>query len=77
MDNWRHRSQGMKCRTCMWFLQKPPSEGQIDYGSLMTKQAAERGAMGRCRRHAPTMRGFPVVFESDWCGDHKLSKNSG
>ena len=28
--------------------------------------------VGRCRRHAPTMGGFPVVYPSDWCGDHKL-----
>jgi hypothetical protein len=28
---------------------------------------------GRCRRHAPTLEGWPVVFETDWCGDHKLS----
>ena len=30
----------------------------------------------RCRRHAPTMQGYPVVFESDWCGDHKLDKDT-
>jgi len=28
---------------------------------------------GRCRRHAPTMTGYPVVFENDSCGDHKLA----
>ena len=28
--------------------------------------------LGRCRRHAPTMDGYPVVFPTDWCGDHKL-----
>lgn len=28
----------------------------------------------RCRRHAPTMQGYPAVFPHDWCGDHKLSK---
>jgi len=28
---------------------------------------------GRCRRHAPTLSGWPAVFGSvDWCGDHKL-----
>ena len=27
---------------------------------------------GRCRRHAPTMSGWPVMFATDWCGDHKL-----
>lgn len=31
--------------------------------------------IGRCRRHAPTMKGYPVVFSSDWCGDHKLDEN--
>jgi hypothetical protein len=31
------------------------------------------GDRGRCRRHAPTLGGWPVVFETDWCGDHKLS----
>lgn len=29
---------------------------------------------GRCRRHAPTMSGFPAVFGHDWCGDHKLDE---
>jgi len=33
-----------------------------------------KGALGRCRRHAPTMSGYPVVFPSDWCGDHKLDE---
>ena len=31
--------------------------------------------IGRCRRHAPTMNGYPVIFMSDWCGDHKLDEN--
>jgi len=30
--------------------------------------------LGRCRRHAPTMSGYPVVFPIDWCGDHKLDE---
>lgn len=30
---------------------------------------------GRCRRHAPTMDGYPVVYPLDWCGDHKLGTN--
>jgi len=29
---------------------------------------------GRCRKHAPTMTGFPAVFSTDWCGDHKLDE---
>ncbi len=28
--------------------------------------------IGRCRRHAPTLGGWPVLFVTDWCGDHKL-----
>ena len=30
--------------------------------------------IGRCRRHSPTMSGWPVMFESDWCGDHKMDE---
>lgn len=31
---------------------------------------------GRCRRHAPSMQGYPVVFlQDDWCGDHKVGTN--
>ena len=30
------------------------------------------GFIGRCRRNAPTMDGFPVVYpKDDWCGQHK------
>lgn len=29
----------------------------------------------RCRRHAPTINGYPAVYPNDWCGDHKLSKD--
>ena len=36
--------------------------------------APKAASLGRCRRHAPTMNGYPVVFESDWCGDHKLDE---
>jgi len=28
--------------------------------------------VGRCRRLAPTIKGYPVVYGTDWCGDHKL-----
>ena len=55
-DPWAHRSKGMKCLTCIWFVQK--GEGHI----------------GRCRRHAPTMNGYPVVYSTDWCGDHKIDE---
>lgn len=57
-DPWAHRSDNMKCSSCMWFVNKSPSE-----------------TFGRCRRHAPTMSGYPAVFSTDWCGDHKLDEN--
>jgi hypothetical protein len=25
---------------------------------------------GHCRKYAPTIKGFPVVYDSDWCGEH-------
>lgn len=31
----------------------------------------------RCRRHAPKgQEGWPAVFPTDWCGDHKMSKQT-
>lgn len=59
-DPWAHRSEGMRCRTCMWFVAKSTGD--------------HRGALGRCRRRAPTLDGYPAVFEVDWCGDHKLDE---
>ena len=61
-DNWKHRSTGMKCETCMWFA---------------VKMAGDKpAALGRCRRRAPTMNGYPAVFLTDWCGDHKLNEEA-
>ncbi len=64
-DPWIHRSDGMRCKTCIWFVPKHPS------GHIVT----EAYSLGRCRRHAPTMGGYPVVFVNDWCGDHRLDEN--
>lgn len=66
-DPWAHRSQGMKCASCMWFVAKKAAD--------KSKPVPECGMLGRCRRHAPTMNGYPATFESDWCGDHKLDEN--
>ena len=64
-DPWAGRSAGMRCSTCMWYAPK----------SLQEMPAELRdGWIGRCRRHAPTMNGYPVVFPADWCGDHKLDE---
>ena len=59
-DNWSHRSDLMRCQTCIWFVPK---------GAALTSCA-----LGRCRRRAPTHNGFPAVFPTDWCGDHKLDE---
>lgn len=32
--------------------------------------------LGRCRQNSPTIKGFPAVFETDWCGDHKLNEEA-
>lgn len=58
-DPWKHRSAGMTCATCMYCVPKVEVEGQP-------------AVVARCRRHAPTMNGYPVIFPTDWCGDHKL-----
>ena len=61
-DPWQHRNIGMQCGTCMWFAEKVTGEPEEDI------------KIGRCRRRAPTMNGYPVVYLSDWCGDHKLDE---
>ncbi len=30
---------------------------------------------GRCRRRSPTLSGWPGMFITDWCGDHRLNEN--
>jgi hypothetical protein len=69
-DNWKHRSPNMACRTCMYFVPKDPAPS--DSGAPV---AAAHVTIGRCRKNAPTMNGFPVVFKTDWCGQHKLDEN--
>lgn len=63
-DNWKHRSSKMKCKTCMWSVVKTPAH-----------PSESKPGVGRCRRHAPTLGGYPVIFVNDWCGDHKLDEN--
>lgn len=64
-DLWIHRSKNMGCRTCMYYVEKVKREDSTNTAPI-----------GRCRHHSPTMRGYPVVFETDWCGDHKLDENA-
>ena len=65
-DPWISRTSGMRCRTCVFFVIKE-STGPRETNPIKV--------LGRCRRHAPTMNGYPAVFEDDWCGDHKLDEN--
>jgi Pyruvate/2-oxoacid:ferredoxin oxidoreductase delta subunit len=65
MDPWVHRSSGMRCGTCIWYVPKTPNG---------LKPEGYKG-VGRCRRHAPTIGGYPVVYITDWCGDHRLDEN--
>ena len=61
-DPWKHRTKGMTCEACMWYVAKINDNGD-------TK-------LGRCRHHSPTLKGYPAVFPTDWCGDHKLDENT-
>jgi hypothetical protein len=63
-DPWKHRGVSMRCRTCMWYTPKPIE------GDLFTNEPP----IGRCRRHSPTLDGYPAVFPVDWCGDHKIDE---
>jgi len=58
-DNWKHKSDNMICKTCMYYMKK----------HICLETSIE---VGRCKRNAPSNIGFPVVFPSDWCGEHKI-----
>ena len=84
-DNWKHRSQGMRCKTCMFFMPRFRQNNFIvaeedaclgHPGRPITASEFLRPPydLGRCRRHAPTMNGWPVMFVNDWCGDHKTDE---
>lgn len=62
-DNWSNLAT-LACVTCRFFVPKTELEANL--------QEVNRG---RCRRHAPSMDGYPVVYPTDWCGDHKLGTN--
>ncbi len=63
-DPWVHRTAGMRCRTCVFYVPKVPGD-----------ELTPGRELGRCRRSAPTMKGFPAVFPADWCGEHRLDEN--
>jgi hypothetical protein len=62
-DPWKHRHASMTCTTCMWYVEK---QKEVDNHTPI---------VGRCRKHSPSMNGYPVVYPTDWCGDHKLDEN--
>ena len=63
-DPRMYRVKRMLCSTCMWFVAKD------------TEQGADPPKLGRCRRHAPTMGGYPLAFLNDYCGDHRMDENA-
>jgi hypothetical protein len=44
------------------------------YVPKLDKNDKETG-LGRCRRRSPLGNGWPVVFETCFCGDHKLDES--
>lgn len=71
IDNWQHRSANMRCESCMWYAPKAAEAVESEEKSTNMRRP---DYFGRCRRHAPTMTGFPAVYGTDWCGDHKLDE---
>ena len=67
-DNWKHRSIKMKCLTCMWWVEKKQANRLVEGETAGLK-------IGSCRKNAPKIDGWPAVFETDCCFDHKLDKN--
>ena len=59
-DNWKGRPVTMLCSTCMYYVPKESTSGSTP--------------IGRCRRNAPTMKGFVPVYPTDWCGEHRLDE---
>ncbi len=55
----------LACQTCQYYSAQHEEAAGVDAAGMLRYK-------GRCRRHAPTLTGYPVVFPLDWCGDHKL-----
>lgn len=61
-DNWAYKST-FCCETCFYFV---PKEKLISIGK----------DVGRCRYNPPeVIKGWPVVFPADFCGQHKLANS--
>jgi hypothetical protein len=70
MDRW-DRKTDFGCSSCMFYVPKIEHSSGADVPPATSVGAEE----GRCRRQAPTMKGYPVVFSDDWCGEHKRGSN--
>lgn len=63
MDKW-DRKTNFNCNSCMFFVPKHEHSSN------------PHNFEGRCRRQAPKMKGYPVVYgNKDWCGEHKIGSN--
>lgn len=71
-DPWKHRSNGMICARCVFYVKKAQRQ---DVAPPLNELGLPTNEIGRCRRHAPTMAGYPAVFPTDWCGDHRLDED--
>ena len=61
----------MTCATCMYFVGKKEEDKSPGHGD-------KRNILnGWCHCHPPTMSGFPTVFETEWCGEHKIDIEGG
>ena len=49
------------------------SQGMVCETCVMFVPKGE-SKLGRCRRNAPTIKGFVPVFKTDWCGEHRLDE---
>lgn len=52
----------------------PMKDNWTEKVSEMTCQTCAFYVSFRCRRNAPTINGFPAVYPTDWCGNHRLDK---
>jgi hypothetical protein len=65
VDNWSRRLIFMKCKTCIWYVEKPA-----------TDETKNHTIIGRCRKNAPVVgEGYATVFPTDFCGQYKMDEN--
>lgn len=75
-DPWKHRSEGMRCGTCVHYVRKSSAASPEPCGGgWKAVRDHSEPEIGRFCRRAPTMNGFPVVYPTDWCCDHRLDEN--